>query len=277
MTVPAGFSFYTISFKGESFAAGAARLAKLGFDAVEVPGDPGLFDGKMVTSVLVDAGLKASGVCGRMYGPERDLSTVDPANRAKAIDYYSAAAEFAGRIGAPGLIIAPTSVGRVRPETSAEQEWAWAVEGIATIADRARGSSVAIVIEAWNRYESYLVNRLDQADQMRRDVGRDNVGIMGDLFHMNVEEVDIAGAIYEHGKHLLNIHFADSNRRAPGRGHIDLAPIMAALKAVGYRHYLSAELLPPRVAMERDRLPAEFYDAFPAETIRNLKQAWNAV
>ena len=276
MTGPAGFSFYTISFKGESFAAGAARLARLGFDAVEVPGDPELFDGKAVSAALAGTGLKASGVCGRMYGPERDLTTADPANRAKAIDYYSAAAEFAGRIGAPILIIAPTSVRRVLPETTAEREWGLAVEGIAAIADRARGSGVAIVIEAWNRYETYLVNRLDQADRMRRDVGRDNVGIMGDLFHMNIEEADMAGALRDHGAHLLNIHFADSNRRAPGRGHIDLAPVMAALKAIGYRHYLSAELLPPRVLMEPERLPPEFYEAFPAETISNLRQAWNA-
>jgi sugar phosphate isomerase/epimerase len=274
MPGPAGFSFYTISFKGESFRRGAERLAGLGFDAVEVPADPELFSGKEVRAVLSDTGLQASGVCGRMYGPERDLTAADATNRAKAIDYYSAACEFAGRIGAPILIIAPTSVRRVLPETSREQEWEWALSGIAAIADRAKDSGVSIAIEAWNRYESYLVNRLDEADLMRRQIGRDNVGIMGDLFHMNIEEIDIAGAIRKFGDHLLNIHFADSNRQAPGRGHIELAPVMAALRAIGYRHYLSAELLPPRALMEGERLPEDFYSAFPGETIENLRRAW---
>jgi sugar phosphate isomerase/epimerase len=167
-------------------------------------------------------------------------------------------------------------VRRVLPETSREQEWAWAVEGIGSIADRVRGSGVSIAIEAWNRYESYMVNRLDQAERMRRDVGRENVGVMGDLFHMNIEEADMAAAIRGAGPHLLNIHFADSNRRAPGRGHIDLAPVMRALRDIGYARYLSAELLPPRVDMEAERLPEEFYDAFPEETLRAVKQAWIA-
>src|SRR6185312_2883901 len=147
MSAAPKFSFYTISFKGEAFARSVERLARLGFDAVEVPGDPEKFSGDEVSGALTANGIKASAVCGRMYGPERDLSTADVSNRAKAIDYYRRAAEFAGHIRAPILIVAPTSVRRTLPETTVEQEWAAAVEGISQIADSCRGSGVKIAIE----------------------------------------------------------------------------------------------------------------------------------
>jgi sugar phosphate isomerase/epimerase len=269
------FSFYTIPFKGEPFETSVERLARAGFDAVEVPGDPVELPAARVVAALQAHGIQASAVCGRAYTPERDLSTADAANRRKATDYFKSACEFAGQIGAPLLVLTPTCVRRTLPEASPEQEWAWAVESLIEIADGAKGSGVKIAVEAWNRYETYLANRLEQVDKLRRDVGRDNIGIMGDLFHMNIEEPDIPGAIRAYGKHLLNIHFADSNRQAPGRGHIDLVPVMAALQACGYEHYLSAELLPPRFIFER-QVPAEFYSHYPAETIAVLKRAWYA-
>ena len=96
---------------------------------------------------------------------------------------------------------------------------------------------------------------------------------MADLFHMNIEETDIAAAIGSAGPHLLNIYFADSNRHAPGRGHIDLVPVMRTVQRIGYVHYLSAEFLPPRLIFEQ-RSPPEFYDPYCLQTITVLKYAY---
>ena len=68
--------------------------------------------------------------------------------------------------------------------------------------------------------------------------------LLCDLFHMNIEETDIAGALRLAGPHLGHVHFADSNRRAIGFGHTDIAPIAAALKEMNYAGYVSAEVLP---------------------------------
>jgi sugar phosphate isomerase/epimerase len=61
---------------------------------------------------------------------------------------------------------------------------------------------------------------------------------------MNIEEPDLAAAIREAGKHVGHVHFADSNRQAMGFGHTDPAPVISALRDIGYQGYLSAEILP---------------------------------
>jgi len=70
------------------------------------------------------------------------------------------------------------------------------------------------------------------------------VKLLADLYHMNIEEANLADAIRAAGSHVGHVHFADSNRRAAGMGHIDFAPVVAALREVGYTGYLSAEVLP---------------------------------
>ncbi len=61
---------------------------------------------------------------------------------------------------------------------------------------------------------------------------------------MNIEERSIADTLLEAGPLVGHIHWVDSNRQAMGFGHTDVAPIVAALHAIGYTGYLSAEALP---------------------------------
>jgi sugar phosphate isomerase/epimerase len=70
------------------------------------------------------------------------------------------------------------------------------------------------------------------------------VKLLADLYHMNIEEVNLAEAIRKVGPLVGHVHFADSNRKAAGMGHTDFASIVVALREVGYSGYLSAEVLP---------------------------------
>jgi sugar phosphate isomerase/epimerase len=70
------------------------------------------------------------------------------------------------------------------------------------------------------------------------------VVILADLFHMNIEEASIANALRTYDRHIGHVHFVDSNRRPAGCGHMDYAPIAAALKEIGYNRYASAEAFP---------------------------------
>ena len=72
----------------------------------------------------------------------------------------------------------------------------------------------------------------------------DNVKLLVDLFHMNIEEADVAAAIRAGANAIGHVHFVDSNRRPAGCGHTDFAPIAAALRDIQYNGYLSAEALP---------------------------------
>src|SRR5581483_3148822 len=104
--------------------------------------------------------------------------------------------------------------------------------------------AVRLLYEPLNRYETNLATTLGQAAEVVASAASRSVKILADLFHMNIEEADLAGAVRAAGPHVGHVHFADSNRRAAGMGHTDFAPVVAALRDIGYAGYLSAEVLP---------------------------------
>jgi sugar phosphate isomerase/epimerase len=182
---------------------------------------------------------------------------------------------MAQEIEAPVVIVAPSACMKVYREATPEQEWEWAVAGIREVGEYAAGLGVNLALEAWNRYETYFLNRLDQALELSKAVNLPNIGIMGDLFHMNIEEVSLAKAITTAGNKLLHVHIADSNRAAPGRGHNDFKPVIESLKNINYEGYLTMELLPaaadPFAAMKL-RKCEEFFDQYARESIEYMKK-----
>ena len=78
---------------------------------------------------------------------------------------------------------------------------------------------------------------------------------------MNIEETNIADAIRKAGNAIGHVHFADTNRMAIGLGHLDVPPVIAALRAIGYSGYLSAEILPKPDAVQAAQ---QTIDAFRA-------------
>ncbi len=116
---------------------------------------------------------------------------------------------------------------------------------ISPLADHARSSyGVPLLIEPLNRYETNLLNTVPETAEWISTLPTDNLRILADLFHMNIEEADMADAIKAVGAHIGHVHFADSNRRAVGMGHSPIAEAVTALKQIGYSGYLSAEIFP---------------------------------
>jgi sugar phosphate isomerase/epimerase len=97
--------------------------------------------------------------------------------------------------------------------------------------------------ECLNRYETNLCNTVAESLALLDRLETTNVRLLCDLFHMNIEEADIAAALRRAGARVGHVHFADSNRRAAGLGHTDLAAAVTALREIGYGGYLSAEVL----------------------------------
>ena len=102
---------------------------------------------------------------------------------------------------------------------------------------------VQLLLEPLNRYETNFANTAGEARQLIAEAELEGVKILLDLFHMNIEEVSLADAVRETGELAGYVHFADSNRQAPGRGHTDFAAVLDALIAAGYRGYLGMEIL----------------------------------
>ena len=112
------------------------------------------------------------------------------------------------------------------------------------ICDRAGERGVTIIIEPVNRYEINFVNNLDQGAELLAKVGRENLGLMPDVFHMNIEDAHIGASLAKHAALVKYIHFADSNRWAPGWGHLDFDDVFAGLREANFDGWSSIEILP---------------------------------
>jgi len=271
MTPGYPYSYNIIGFGGEDVALSIDRLARLGYDAVEVEGEPEGHDANRIRKLAEDAGLTVDSVCPN-FTEGRDLSHPDPEVRRGAIAYLRDVSEFAAEVGAPLLIIAPTAYARITPIADPLDEWLWAVEGMRLAGDHASSLSVGLTLECWNRYGTYMLNRLEQGARMWRETGLTNGGIMADTFHMNIEERSISGSILAHRDLLNHVHLSDSNRLAPGLGHVDFAEVLQALSEVGYGGSLAFELIPSLPNVAENEVPSPSFDDVAGQALGRMKE-----
>ena len=241
-----------------------ARLGRSGYDGIEISGEPAVYDADHVKGLLGQHDLECWGAVTLMTGG-RDLVHEDYYVRMASVQYVKDCLSLVSDLGGKILTIVPSTVGKVVPMASPEEEWDWAVQGLKECQAHAEQVGVRIGLEPLNRFETYFLNRADQAVALAKDVGG-NCGVTLDIFHMNIEEADIAASIRAAGRHIVHVHVADSNRLQPGKGHLDFRPRFAALKEVGYDGYLGIEC----------RISGP-YDEALAECATLLRELWEAV
>lgn len=263
------------------------RLAKYGYDGVELKGELGLYSLAEIKSLCQEFDMQITSVLGwNIWGiPGRDLASPDFKERAAAVQYGQDGIDFASAVGAPIMIVLPAPAGRTAPhgnpgneeEWSAayKTEWSNAVSSVRQIAAYAKSRGVVLAVEPINRYETFLLTTVDEALRFVDDVGADNVKLNVDTFHMNIDEADLAAAIRKAGDRLVHMHAADSNRQAPGRGHTDFNAIFKALYEVGFNGTVVLEPVPPgadpgMAIIRSDFLPLR--DIYAQESISYLKQ-----
>jgi sugar phosphate isomerase/epimerase len=231
------------------------RLASLGYDAVELGAELPLAEASKARNLIDDAGLSVSSIC-PSFTAERDLSHPDPEVRENAVRYLGEVADLAAAVGAPVIIAAPTAFLRTRPVASEGEEWGLAVDSIRAAGEHAASLGVDLTLECWNRYGTFLLNRLEQAARLWRETELSNGGVLADTYHMNIEERSLPEAIRTTGTLINHVHLSDSNRAAPGLGHVDFGSVLQALVDIGYPGYLTFEL-DPRAALRSGVVPAE--------------------
>lgn len=226
--------------------AGSVRKAQqLGFDAVEIfPPGPEALKVAEVKKLLGDHGLSlaAVGTGAGWVKHKLRLTDGDGAVRQKARDFVKSIIDFAGPLGAPAII--GSMQGRHGDGASREAALGYLQEAVVELGSHARQYGVPLLYEPINRYETNLITSIVQGPEFLRPLGDSNVLLLADLFHMNIEEVDLPAAIHTAKGFVGHVHFVDSNRRPAGLGHLDYAPIAAALREIGYDRYCSAEALP---------------------------------
>lgn len=228
------------------------RLAKYGYESLEISGEPKRWNTKEVRGLLKENNVRCWGSVTLML-EDRNLLAKDGSQRAKSVQYVKDCITMVEELEGRVISVVPGTVGKVVPDATPEEEWKWAVDAMKEIYDHAEKAGVRIGIEPINRFETYFVNRGAQALALAKEVGP-NCGVCLDVFHMNIEEPDTFETIRQVGDRLANFHVADNNRFAPKMGDFDWQAIVQAVRAVGYDGALSAEFCPPL-----DRTPANPY------------------
>ena len=229
--------------RAEPLETTLARIKRLGYESIEISGEPTQYPIGPTRTLLEQYGIRCWGAVTLTLG-ERNLAAKDPAQRAKSVEYVKSVVQMVSELGGEIITIVPATVGKVVADSTPENEWAWVREGLKDVHQSAKRLGIRMAIEPLNRFETYFINRADQALAMAEAIGPE-CGVCLDAFHMNIEETDFLAAIRHTGKRLYDFHAADNNRLAPGQGTLEWKAIVQALKSVGYDGALTAEFVAP--------------------------------
>jgi len=148
------------------------KLKEMGFDLIEVAvEDPDLVDTDLLKKTLDENNIGIV-TCGA-YGPGRNISSLDPVERQAAKDYLIWMIDTAEKLGSD-VVNGPmySAVGKDRLEDPADRdiEWQLAVDGLKEMAAYAEEKGVKLAFEPLNRFETDLVNVVDQGFENDRGV-----------------------------------------------------------------------------------------------------------
>jgi sugar phosphate isomerase/epimerase len=222
-----------------------AKAAQLGFDAVEIfAPSPEVLGSASVKQLLAEnkLALAAAGTGAGWILHRLSLTSSDATVRAGARKFITEMIDAAAQLGAP--VIVGSLQGRFEGSVSREQALDWLAEGLNDVGEHAARRRVPLLYEPLNRYETNLINCVQDGVALLDRLRTRGVKLLADLYHMNIEERSIPEALRAGSRHIGHVHFVDSNRRAAGEGHIDFAAAVAALQEIGYDGYLSAEAVP---------------------------------
>jgi sugar phosphate isomerase/epimerase len=221
-----------------------ARAAALGYDAVEImPKDLDDPDPATVAAAAARCGLEVMVIASGFLAVEHGLTFTHPdaGVRRRAVEGVARCVDIAVRVGAPIV-----SVGIVRGKLAAGAPRALATAHLTACLREAAlyagAQGITLALEPGNRYETDFVHTVREALEILAAVGLPSLRLLLDTFHMNIEEASIPDAVRLGAAHLVHVHFADSNRKAPGWGHLDFGAVAGALRDVGYDGAVGLEM-----------------------------------
>ena len=227
--------------------AAFAKLAQLGYEGVELmTKKPSRLDGAAIRRWLDDHNLKMAQICtGHVFGEDKlGLLNADATLNREAMERLKEFVDFAASYFEPGL---PVNIGRSRgqgnPAQSEKSLEAFAA-AFRELADYALPKRVRLTLEPiTGLLVKFIVTTQDGVAMCRR-VNRPNFGLMLDVYHMNIEDVDIYQSFRDAKDYCWLVHVCDNNRKWPGSAHLDFARIITTLNEIGYEGFVSTEMLP---------------------------------
>jgi D-psicose/D-tagatose/L-ribulose 3-epimerase len=272
---------WTSPFNTDSIEPLFSKISGMGFDAVEIAvEDPSVIDFKTVKKALAEYNLQVV-ICGA-FGTERDLTSDDKKFQQNSLAYIEACLDACAELGISffgGPMYSAVGKARMLPADQRKKEWDLAVNNLRLVSETAAVRNLKIALEPLNRFESDLINTVDDVLRLINDIDNPAAGIMLDSFHMGIEERNAEDAIVNAGEKLLHIQVAENYRGTPGTGQTNWDAYRRGLERIEYSGIVSIEsfttenkALAGAVCFWKPM--AETQDLFASEGLAFLKQ-WN--
>lgn len=221
---------------GRDDAEKIAKMEKWGFDGVELGGDV-VGKEQYWQDLLKNSKLKPSAICwGSIKG---DIVSEDPEKRKPACEELKKALTACGAIGSTGVIYVPAFNGQTKLPNQEIRKIL--LDTLPELGEHAAKVNARILLEPLNRKEAFFLRQLADAASICRDCNSPGVCMMGDFYHMFIEETSDLGAFISAGDHLHHVHLASRRRVLPGQDDRSFVEGFRGLKCIGFQDYCSFE------------------------------------
>jgi len=200
-------------------------------------------------------GVVACGFNPNMLGPDQPsphLVSPDATERAAAVERACGYVDYAATVAVgddSGILSGPWHTRHMHFTGAglSPDERVWLVEGLGQIAARAEDQGVYAGFEVLNRFESYVLNTVDDALDVIREVGSPHVGINWDVSHAHIDEAeDVVVNLRKtvQSGHVFHVHFSENHRGEYGTGQIGpkTREMLTVLREANYRRGIGLEL-----------------------------------
>lgn len=221
---------------GDSLKEKVERMAEWGFVGIEPHGGGLPQRVEEYRQALEGTPVAVSAVCA---GYEGCLISHDEAERRKAVDTIKVLLDAVGALGSTGLIVVPAFHGQT--ELSNQEARPILIDNLRQVGGHAASVGTCVLLEPLNRGECFFLRQLADAAAICRDVDSPGVRMMGDFYHMGIEETSDRGAFISAGEYLRHVHLASRRRVLPGQDERSFVDGFRGLKEIGYSYYCSLE------------------------------------
>jgi len=229
-------SSQTTVIPGKELPEKLAAMEKWGFDGVEVFGDI-VGNEKKYEDALRNTKLKMSAVC---WGSSKgDLVSDVVEKRPGAVEAFKRVLTSAGALGSTGVIYVPAFNNQTK--LSNQEIRKVLLDTLPEIGEHAVKAGTRVLLEPLNRKEAFFLRLVADAAAIARDCHSPGICVMGDFYHMCIEETSDLGAFISAGSNLHHVHLASRTRVLPGQDDRSFVEGFRGLKWIGYHDYCSLE------------------------------------
>jgi sugar phosphate isomerase/epimerase len=172
------------------------------------------------------------------------MTTPDNAVYRRTKDYFNVLINLCHDLGGKVMVIGSPKQRSLVDGQTYEGAWKRAVELFHGACDKARDAGVTLCIEPLAKAETDFINTVTEGLKMMREINHPNFKVHLDVKAMAAEGTPSIPEIIRSvkAKEIGHFHVNDPNLYGPGMGDVDYGPIAAAVRAIGWKKWLSVEV-----------------------------------